>query len=91
MDPIQLWNYGLPTGLLLLIGWGGYKAAVWTGTNVILPWVQAHIDLANTASESIKSQAATLKAIQETTVQLPQTIAPVVAQVCKYPLPTVGS
>ena len=85
MDPTQLWNYGLPTALLVCIFWGGYKAAQWLGTNVVLPWVQAHIDLAQTATESIRNQAATLKVIQDTTTALPA----VVTQVCKYPLPTV--
>ena len=85
MDINQVWQFGVPTGILMFLGYAGWQAGKWLGTNAILPWVNAHINLANVATESIKSQAQTLVAIQEHTVALPSAIAPVVAQVCRYP------
>ena len=67
MDAKDWFNYGVPTTLLVSLGWFVVRVALWARDNVAQPVVKAHLELIATLREHVPKQTA---AVEEQTGML---------------------
>lgn len=65
MDIKDLFNYGVPTGVLLVFLLASWKILVWLKDKVAGPIVDSHISLITVLQRSIPVQAEQLKAVAD--------------------------
>lgn len=56
MELRDLFNYGVPTGILVMLLWGIWKLSVWLRDNIAQPVVKAHLSLIATLQEHLPRQ-----------------------------------
>ncbi len=49
----DLFNYGVPTGILLIVLWAIWRILGWVKANVVEPVVKSHLDLINVLKENV--------------------------------------
>jgi hypothetical protein len=61
----DLFNYGVPTGLLLLTMFGLWRMLLWAKTNVVEPVVRSHLALITSLTENVPRQSEKLTRVAD--------------------------
>ena len=56
MEFRDLFNYGVPTGILLLLLFAGWRLLDWTKHEIVVPVVKAHLTLVATLQDHVPKQ-----------------------------------
>ena len=59
-------RFGIPTAMLAVLLYFGYKSATWLGEHVFVPVVEGHISLLESVRDESKKQTAVLKQVNST-------------------------
>lgn len=65
MDLRDLFNYGVPTGILFILMFSLWKITLWAREKIVVPVVEAHLNLIKAFQENIPKQTEAIIAIRK--------------------------
>lgn len=80
LDWKEIFNYGLPTALLFIVGLAIWRVMVWAKAKVVEPVVDAHVRMMNTFSDQMPKQTSAIEKIEHGIDTLNQRLA----KVCQH-------